>query len=69
MTAHVIEIRPGASKVWKNTFSGKWSRSVRWACSCGRVGPEHLTQSDEQRAHRRARNGGTRHIAAMERAK
>lgn len=39
-----------------------------WRCSCGRVGPLQGSP-DEERAARRARNGGARHVAAMERGR
>lgn len=41
----------------------------RWRCSCGRIGPwkSGASGSGGGPAPRRARNGGARHVAAMER--
>ena len=45
----------------------------RWQCSCGaRHGPWHQGSTDSgshAKAARRARNGGARHVAAMERSR
>lgn len=38
--------------------------SCRWRCCCGRGGPWH---AGEARAARSARDGGRKHVAAMER--
>lgn len=72
MTAHVIEIDLWATK---NVRGGPEDRKryVRWRCSCRRLGPplliNHVKYLGRTSAERRARNGGARHVAAMERGR
>lgn len=42
---------------------------VRWYCICGRLGPSLPIDETKagKSAHRRASDGGLRHVAAMER--
>lgn len=67
MQAHVIAIEQEG---------GTPLERFRWRCSCGDVGPwkgaSEARRSDWQprvTGPRRARNGGARHVAAMERGK
>lgn len=69
MRSHAIRIDSGLSKLWVRAESGRPSKIVRWKCSCGRIGPERLVTHDESIGYRSARNGGARHVAAMEKSK
>lgn len=64
MQAHVTTIE---------TLESTGQSYARWRCSCGLRGNpvllEHVTWTDRTRAVRRVRNGGVRHVAAMERSK
>lgn len=68
MKAHAIRIDGGLPY---GSIAGQWHR---WTCSCGRVGDwtrgdgnAQNGGSNHRTSARRARNGGARHVAAMER--
>lgn len=58
MQAHVVEIKTDVEPELGATVH-------RWHCSCGYVGDWKVGEG----AARRARNGGARHVAAMERGR
>jgi len=65
MVAHVIAIETGPRFVGLAVDRGEVEPGGpihRWRCSCERTG-------DWKHSARKARNGGTRHVAAMERGK
>lgn len=65
MAAHAIAIDSDIRTAIDNhgaTYQTAASR-YRWRCSCGRVGGWTLSRV------RAARNGGARHVAAMERGR
>lgn len=63
MIAHTFKLEDVPAKSWR-TAGGKPGSAVRWRCSCGRVGPDVLPSEAD-----RARRGGERHVAAMERGR
>lgn len=68
MIPHTFEIK---TQVQADAATGEPTGGFRyrWACSCGRVGPWKSggSGSGGGTAARRARTGGERHVAAMER--
>lgn len=58
---HLVEVEHWATE---NRREGSGRAYIRWTCSCGRIGPALTTLI--HRNYRRARNGGARHVAAME---
>jgi hypothetical protein len=69
--AHAITIE---TRVEDATVKTKPVLVCRWRCSCGYVGEWKRpvvggTTRRTQSAARRARNGGARHVAAMERGR
>jgi hypothetical protein len=64
MRAHAVEI--DTKQVDRSCAAH--GLSYRWRCSCGRIGPWWLTKVTAK-PERSARNGGARHVAAMERAR
>lgn len=69
MKAHVVDLQTQAQRDDAGNPTGMFR--YRWRCSCGARG-QWQTGSDDSGHHaesaRRARNGGQRHVAAMERA-
>jgi hypothetical protein len=61
MSAHVIEIGTEGPAEGTTRRGARWflPRIYWWRCSCCRVGPNKTNP-------RSARNGGARHVAAME---
>lgn len=70
MTAHVVDLRTAIALDAAGVPTGGFR--YRWRCSCGEQGRWHATDKQSgsgDRAARRARNGGARHVAAMERGR
>jgi hypothetical protein len=72
MVAHVIDIH--TQHEWEGQDKKPTGRfRYRWRCSCGKAGARWYEGSAESGAHataaHRARSGGARHVAAMERGR
>lgn len=61
MLAHIVDIKVTVQD---------GLRFVHWRCSCGKTGPtlivDHMRLVGRTSAERRARGGGARHVAAMD---
>lgn len=71
MLTHKTDIELWATER-ERELPGRKPTLVRWKCACGRLGPAlpiTSTSTGASRAERRARNGGLRHTAAMERSR
>lgn len=68
--AHLVEIQTQAQQDDAGNPTGMFR--YRWRCSCGAPPGPWCEGSDDSGHHaesaRRARNGGRRHVAAMDRA-
>ena len=74
MQAHVITIDTDPATVTEDGVVDAHPRGqrYRWRCSCRKRGGWSASEIDDRRiatAARRARNGGARHVAAMERGR
>jgi hypothetical protein len=66
LKAHAVEVQFWATANQRYVDQDNPSTPfVRWACSCGRIGPAKLAIGGV----RRVRTGGQRHVAAMERGR
>lgn len=68
MTTHAVDVQTNVQSDAQGGPTGVFR--YRWRCSCGRCGRWHAGSHDvgaHADAARRARNGGARHVAAMER--
>lgn len=67
MRSHVVDTQTQIEMGPDGQPTGKFR--YRWCCSCGDAGKRWHQAGGAARAARRARNGGVRHVAAMERGK
>lgn len=71
MTTHRTDLQTQFQETTDGEATGM--TRYRWRCSCGDFGKQWQTSTKESgstaAAARRARNGGARHVAAMERGK